>query len=521
MIKLINSKIKYFIITVFVLSSVFLPLPGDYTYAEESINFVDIEAENIEGKIIKITWQTNINTQGRVIFGEEEDDLRYYVIDTKAPTRFHEVKIGNLEPETDYYYQVIAYNDFEQVKSFVKEFETEFKDETAPRITDIKIPYRSGTAAVITWETDEEATSRVEYSEDDSYKKKAGSSKKVTEHQVVLKKLETNAEYFIRLYSEDKEKNKSNYFYKDFTTLSSDKVDKEDFSLSNLRPSGPDDIYISAQNLRVSFKTNRWAKGTISLKGKKFKTQKIDLDYGLNHTAVFSDLTPDKEYTLYISMVDIFSKKVKEDFKIKTKTITAKQELDVADTNIIYEIGEGTSVAGIEYPYYTPASALVTTKYSHRVYSIINNLRYHITSPTSFSEYGYNWGDVKKVDEKELLKYSRVKLLKTPEDPTIYFLYQFPNSRLLKINIPSPSIFLSYPDNSWGKVVKVAQNDVSAYPDVKLIKAEDNPDVYYLENGRKRYISYEVFKSKDFNDSEIAEINEIHLDSYQTGQPLE
>ena len=61
---------------------------------------------------------------------------------------------------------------------------------------------------------------------------------------------------------------------------------------------------------------------------------------------------------------------------------------------------------------------------------------------------------------------------------------------------------------------------MDSYPDVKLIKTADNPAVYYLENNIKYYISKAFFESHDFSVPEIAEISQIHLDTYKTGSPL-
>jgi hypothetical protein len=481
----------------------------------QNLDILDIEVNDIDGKTVEIKWGTNTETQGKVIFGESSDNLPHYIIDNTGASVYHNVKLGNLKEKTTYYYQIIVYDDNEQTQSFIKNFKTEeFHDEIPPKISNVQIPHKAGTAAVVNWETDKKATSKVEYDKNETYTKSTGSNSKVNSHMVILKNLAPNTQYFLRIYSVDKDNNKSSYTYKEFTTRESDEVDKEDLIISHLRPAGPDDSYISTGSIKVSFKTNHYAKGKITLKKKGLKTQTKNLDYGLEHSAIFSGLLSENEYNVEISMNDIFNKKAKEKFTVLTKKVAISSDEEVSENNI------NNTVLGGEYSYYTPATALYKAEGSHRVYSIINNKRHYITSPNSFGKYGYSWRSVKIISKEKLLKIPRVKLVKSPEDVTIYYLYERPENKLLKIAIPSPSVFLSYPNNSWADVVKITQSDIDNISDVKLVKTKDNPNVYYLENGVKHYVSETVFVSRGFNWGEITEVNQVHLDSYQTGNPL-
>jgi len=691
----IFKKLTFFVL---IAAIIVVVLPAINVLAQSNIEILDIIVTKIDSDRAVIEWETNIKTKGKVMFGKAKDNLTYYIGDNKI-SRFHEVEIVNLEAETIYYYQIIAYYDLSQEESFIKNFETA-DDDTPPKISNTQISYISGTAAVVTWETDEEATSRVEYDDDGTYKKKAGSGSRVIDHLVVLKDLDTDSQYFLKIYSEDKERNKSVVYYKEFTTKISDKTDKEDFAIFYLRPSGPNDSYISPTNIFVGFETNHCAKGKITLRKKGFSTQTKDLDYNIEHLTVFTDLSPNSAYTVKILMIDIYNKRVEEEFVVTTKDISEEpvivkgmdnlsdsQAVDdhtvcsadilntdgyygqyfdlpkdapnvtVKKTSVIaketgwydqqylafyridkdidfgshftpiiddytyfsvywraileipadgdyeYKVksdddswvfidseltsdlggkhlpkmdshtinlsqgqhtleiyyaerkpmgsvfsftidnrikvhpwptdcsilpsyfqgknGDGVIVAGIEYSYYTPASALLKTTESPDVYSVLNGRRHYISSPSSFAEYGYNWHDIKFVCKDQLSEYPRVRLIKSPESPVIYYLYQRPEDKWLKINLPSPSVFISYMDNYWGNVAVVTQLDIDAYPDVKLIKTKDNQVIYYLENNAKHFVSATVFKNRNFDKNEIVEVNQFHLDSYQTGAPLE
>ena len=727
----------------------------NYILAQISIEFLNIQVENIDGKTVKIKWSTNIESDGKILYGKSSDNLNCYLIDNRGLLKYHEMLVGNLESDTIYYFQIIASNNSERVYSFIRDFDTEeYHDKIAPKTSDLRVAYISGTVAAIEWQTDEEATSVVEYDQLETYKKSASSRTKITDHQIILRNLTPNIRYYIRVYSVDKDNNKSSYYYKEFTTYSTDQS-KEDLVISYLRPSGPDDSNITDKSVTVSFKTNHWAKGSVKLTKRGHKTQTKNLDYSSNHQAVFDGLFSDSEYTLIISMKDIFNKKAEVknyiirtaevslviddsglgnfvslnneisfgpifytsydngfkpdiaggsynflkisdaklgsgkfgqaakiegdsqigysrtgNFNIESGTIAfwlnssydsdndknyilfnlnsgyakaadkyfligkmTRKELkihnklafgmedsrdtdywcyinddllankwyfvvatwsyggnyklyiDGSDNNLAYykenrnlgnapkfgadfyvgaeneyfksssdylidevmifnrvlsdnevsqlfdgslnfNVGSGdidndkVIVEGAEFSYYTPASELYRTSDSPDIYAITNGQRHYISSPASFREHGYSWADIKTVSWPELSQYPRARLIKSPDSPTIYYLYQRPEGQWLKIAIPSPTAFVSYSENFWGNVITVTQTDIDNYPDVKLIKTADDPAVYYLESNVKHFISKQVFEQCDFSIPEIVEVSQVHLDTYKTGLPL-
>lgn len=172
---------------------------------------------------------------------------------------------------------------------------------------------------------------------------------------------------------------------------------------------------------------------------------------------------------------------------------------------------------------YTKFKALYKTSDSPDIWAILENgQKHYITSPAAFNKYQCNWSDVTTVSKSALAKYPNANLTRTPENPTIYHLFQRPDNKWLKINIPSPTVFISYENNYWGNVVRIDQLDIDSYPDVKMIKIANSPMVYLIENGLKRHIGSEtVFRKYGFDWAEVVEINQIHADSYENGQTLD
>lgn len=528
---LINKKSffsgKYYLmLAIFVLSAVFCVSFNRVLAQEEEIEFSNISIDNIDKKTVKVKWDTNINTKGKIIYGKSADSLSGYLIDSKEGLKNHELIIGNLESETNYYFQIIASNNASRVSSFIQSFKTEkYNDEMAPVISDFKVAYLTGTLAVITWDTNEDSNSVVEYDQNGTYKKNVNSRYMVKHHEIILRNLVPGIEYFARAYSTDKDKNRSDGSYKKFKTSESDNIDKDNLYISNIRPNSLNDSNLFSNKIVLSFKTNHYAKGKVSLKGANSKTQNKDLAYGVNHEIIFADLESDSEYVLSISMTDVFNKKADiKNVLIKTKKVDFGNSL-IEDYPINYGIGD-IIVEGAEFSYnakYTKSKALYRANNSSDIYALLNGKKHYISSPASFNEYGYDWNNIKTISGAELDKYPRVKLIKSPDNPTIYYLYQRQEKKWLKINIPSPTVFVSYPDNSWGDVVVVNDLDINSYPDAKLIRqlaGKNNSAVYYLENNEKRFVSEEIFKRYNFNPAEIVEVSEAHLNAYKTGESL-
>jgi hypothetical protein len=172
---------------------------------------------------------------------------------------------------------------------------------------------------------------------------------------------------------------------------------------------------------------------------------------------------------------------------------------------------------------YTEITALYKTTNSPDVWALLaTGQKHYITSPESFNEYGCRWEAVKTVSQQFLNRFDSANLVRTPANPTIYHLFQRLDRKWLKINIPSPTVFVSYLGNFWGNVARINQFDMDAYPPVRLIKTTDNPNVYLIDGHTKRLIpSAAAFSARNFEWFEIVEINDLHIESYETGPSID
>lgn len=179
-------------------------------------------------------------------------------------------------------------------------------------------------------------------------------------------------------------------------------------------------------------------------------------------------------------------------------------------------------VLGASTLQYTPASALLKARGQPDVYAIMNGQQHLISGPSSFAAYGYRWSDVRVVDPEVLARYPYARLVRTPNDPTIYYLFQRPQQQWLKLALPSPTVFISYPENFWGNVITINEINMASYPEARLIKAADDETVYLLEGTTKRAITSDaVFDALHLPRSHVVTVNRVHLDFYPVGEPLQ
>lgn len=172
---------------------------------------------------------------------------------------------------------------------------------------------------------------------------------------------------------------------------------------------------------------------------------------------------------------------------------------------------------------YTPAVALLREAGSPDIYAVYaNGTRHHVSGPTAFDRYDYRMSDVRVVPAATLVRYPVARLLRTPDDPTIYYIYERPQNQWLKINVPSPTVFASYANNHWGNVVVVDELDLKTYPNAELIHTKTNPnDVYLLTNNEKRrFGSMDILHGLGYNLAEVVEVSPTHLETYRVGEVI-
>lgn len=163
------------------------------------------------------------------------------------------------------------------------------------------------------------------------------------------------------------------------------------------------------------------------------------------------------------------------------------------------------------------SSTLIMALGDHRVYEIKNGKRHWIPNPDVFNHYRFNWQSIQVVSQQTMDAYARAKLLRTEGDEKVYYLTE---SGMIR-HIPSPQVFESY-GNKWEDIFLVSGYEIGAYERNTLIRAAGDYKVYFLENGRKRWIkTAEAFNRYRYDWSKIAPVNQTEINAYPEGPIIE
>jgi hypothetical protein len=113
-------------------------------------------------------------------------------------------------------------------------------------------------------------------------------------------------------------------------------------------------------------------------------------------------------------------------------------------------------------------------------------------------------------------KYKETYLIRETGTEPVYYLT--PNG--IRKHIPSADIFNSYNDK-WEDVQIISQNEMESYPVSNLIKLNNTPDVYLIENTKKRRIpSISVFNKYRYDWNYVTPVNQAEFDYYQVGEEV-
>jgi hypothetical protein len=484
--------------------------------ATDTLEVYNIQVDVEENRVF-IEWRTNINATSRVDFGLTTDYTNYvYTLD---PTKRHEVTLSNLSRDTEYHFKVTSTAGSQTVSSFDAVFDIEdFDDQTDPEIDNLRVPYITGSTATFQWQTDELTSAYIFYGETSDYGLAARSCGNCENFDTTIAGLHVDTEYHYKVEVTDKYGNTENRTGH-FRTAPNRDSETAPLEISQIRPVSDNDADISYTAAQISWKTSKLANASVGYGTNPNRMRSgvyAEGSFrGVNHTARLINLQPNTRYYFYIYARDIFrGTDVSSVYSFMTKPMPAEQ----AEQSSVSEPGPVSRFLSL----LTRASALYKDARSGRVYSVVNDQKHYIANSSIFSRYGYLWQNVRETSKSFLDRFADVRLIKDPATDKIYYLSNKGDQRWLKIDIPSPSVFSSYEQNQWNKVVTVDEAELDNYSEAKLVKSMTNAVVYLLEGGVKRPISSaEVFERMGFRWSDIVELNDLHLDSYLTGSNIQ
>lgn len=199
----------------------------EYTSKEYSLTAVtkpkvlNLRIKEISSYAVTIAWDTNIETETTMNWGKTRSYGEKH--GSAGASLGHEVKIENLEDNTEYHYQIIAHDaEGNEIAGDDQIIRTPI-DTEGPKITNVKTDIMplgdSDTTAqvIVSWTTNKPATTKVEYDEGiigGRYTKSSTEDASLNNsHTVIIKGLDVAATYHYRIMTKDKRGN---------TTISND-----------------------------------------------------------------------------------------------------------------------------------------------------------------------------------------------------------------------------------------------------------------------------------------------------------
>ncbi|MBI4133656.1 fibronectin type III domain-containing protein [Candidatus Uhrbacteria bacterium] len=466
---------------------------------------------------VTVKWMTSLPADERIDFGVDDTYGTFFVSPTPLATE-HTMMLSGLESETVYHFMLTARSGEQTVSSFDQIFKTvKFTDRALPLLESVRIAYTTGTSVTFQWETDEEATSQVRIGKTRNYTGGAGDGRRTKLHDITVGGLSTGTFYHAQVSSADKDGNTA--FSNDivFTTLLNTVADKSPLTLTDIRPLTPNDAQVTVTSATVSWTTNKLASTAVEygLSDRLGAWNAVTDFRTFSHVVRLADLKPDTRYYFRAVSRDVFNREEKSAIhSLITKAQPKPPALVISPDRPV--------VLGFTATAHTKPSALHRAKGSPDIYAILKNQKYRVPNVQSLKRTPFAGIAVTEVSKDFLDRFPFAQLAKADDSNTVYYLYRRPNNHLLKLAIPSPSVFLSYPRNKWDRIVTIDQRDLDLYPHALLIKTRDKKEVYLLQNNSKRpFLSSQAFEGKGFRYEDVVEVNPEHLATYETGAFIE
>jgi peroxiredoxin len=212
------------------------PLPPNGTIDITSLNIQNVSSSSVTETGATITWDTDEPATGKVEYGTSKAYDSTAPLDTNL-SNSHSVTLTDLDPGTKYYFKITSENAAGNKATAEGNLTTVAEaDETPPTISGVSVSNITESSATITWLTNEDATSQVEYGKTETYGSSTTLDTNLTEsHNVTLNGLSDNTTYYFKVISKDASDNEATLAEAD-QTFDTEYVIPEGYEEGNLAP---------------------------------------------------------------------------------------------------------------------------------------------------------------------------------------------------------------------------------------------------------------------------------------------
>lgn len=500
------------ILSIILLIGVLLPL--FFAQSQQSVLQISNVSITSKGCATEISWITNIPSRGYLDLGL---DTKYSIHRSNAEiTTSHKYEVRDLLPEKTYHFRIRVETSLESIATFDRTIKIAKCTETSSAIiSNVGVAYITGTSATIQWYTDIPASSFVRYGTTSAYGKTASSGALVTQHDMTIRNLAIGTTYHFKVESKPKNGVVSVYYDMTFRTLANKDSESEALSISNVAPITPQDRGIETDSVRVSWNTNKLGTTVVryGIYPKTNLTMTVPGFRTFFHEARLPNLKPDTLYAFIVETKDVFGRTVKSDnFSVRTKASATGETPQPPATPPM----QPTVAATLSRP-----SALYRMRGDTRIYAIFNEQKYYIPGLTSLDNYRRMGLRVQDVEPSVLQTIPDVTLIKSDTRSSVYHVYYREAGKRLKLAIPSESVFRSYGQNRWDRIIIITADDVERIPNAQFISRGGSAPVYFLEQNKKHFVGEKKRLSK-FGAvvSDLVTVNQTHLMVYPEGNVL-
>jgi len=303
---------------------------GDYIFTTLSSSapiISNVQVTNITGSGARINWDTNEPTNSKVEYGLTTTYGNQATSSTFIT--FHPIDINGLTPATLYHFRVISVDSLGNgATSTDYTFNTTSSDITPPVISNVQAINITDSSANITWNTNENADSTVQYGLTTGYEiGTIDSLSYVTSHNILLNSLLPNTTYHYRVNSKDSSGNQAG-FTEDFI-----------FTTASISPpaiSNVQALNITGDSVRIYWDTNKPANskveyGLTTAYGNTFYNTNLDIA----HVAPLNGLLSQTNYHYRVISVDSLGNgATSTDYTFTTLDITPPTISNIQVTNI-------------------------------------------------------------------------------------------------------------------------------------------------------------------------------------------
>lgn len=272
---------------------------GDFLGQNDKVppTISNVKVASVSGESVTITWDTDEKGSSSVGYGsatvDENGAADQFVNKSKDNfTTSHSVTITGLIPATKY---IFVTSSTDASGNISQSSQADFTTASPSSLSSIKAESKNLGEAVITWKTDQDATSTVEYGLTTSYGEKKESLSYATEHSITLSNLNQGTTYHYRVKGKDKNDHLYASADQTFEPKSPPKIDN--ISINDVTEHG----------VKVSFRTNVPTDANVTYTDVTNQTQtgsQGSRDLATEHTIALTNLNQGTTFSLTLEAKD-------------------------------------------------------------------------------------------------------------------------------------------------------------------------------------------------------------------------